>query len=188
MLTNSTPWENGVVMENVHCYKAWWQMVLLVSCYSQEIPLPPRNVNWFLGQMLWCLSVKTQLFSSSISQSCFILGLIGLGAGRGCMIAHGTGGETALTLHLLPQTSTYSLPQRSTLRAIQSTFMPGLLTSLLLLSISFLSSLGAFTWAFWNHITCLLCLQNKTLRARHTRSCQLSTDFPYNFLCSSYCY
>lgn len=103
---------------------------------------------------------------------------------RGWKGLYGTGGETALTLHLLPQTSTYSLPQRSTLRAIQSTFMPGLLTSLLLLSISFLSSLGTFR----NHITCLLCLQNKTLRARHTRSCQLSTDFPYNFLCSSYCY
>lgn len=113
-------------------------------------PPAPRTVNWFLGQMLWCLSVKTQLFSSSISQSCFILGLIGLGAGRGCMIAHGTGVEIALTLHLLPQTSTYSLPQRSTLRAIQSTFMPGFLTSLLLLSISFLFSLGAFTWAFRN--------------------------------------
>lgn len=137
-------------MENVHCYEAWWQMVLLISCYSQEIPLPPRTVNLFSGQMLWCLSIKAQLFSSSISQSCFILGLIGLGAGRGCMIAHGTGEETTLILHLLPQMSTCSLPQRSTLRAFQSTFMPGFLTSLLPLSISFLSSLGAFAWAFRN--------------------------------------
>lgn len=139
-------------MENVHCYEAWWQMVLLISCYSQEIPppSPPRTVNLFSGQMLWCLSIKTQLFSSSISQSCFILSLIDLGAGRGCMVAHGTGEETTPILHLLPQTSTWSLPQRSPLRALLSTFMPGFLTSLLLLPISFLSSLGAFAWAFRN--------------------------------------